>query len=346
MKTLKTGIRGLDSLLGGGIPAGAEVVLYGHPLSGKKPIAMSFLFQGLRDGVPALLVLTDYSYDEWKKMMGWSGFKIEKFEKSGLFRCVDASPEAFSAKELPGFIVRPENPETMDSLSIAISRAAGELAGKGSVRIVFHSVSTLLEKNDAPTVYRFFQFLSGKFRSMNATVVYSLDWGMFEEKDIAMIEHLVDGVIEIGEERLRVRGFLASRTNDWVRFSMKRGNVRVGAGRVRAPAGGKTGVRRAGRKLVKPKARKKGKVLRKTAKRKGRKRGKKKAAWKRRPRGKPEKKRIKRAPGKRRGKAGKTRKQRQARKPRRKKPAAKRKRGALRKKAGMRRKARLKKRRG
>ncbi|MEM4390206.1 MAG: RAD55 family ATPase [Candidatus Micrarchaeia archaeon] len=225
---LSTGVDALDKLLGGGIPAGASVLVYGHPLSGKRPLLMSFVYRGLKDGEPALLVLTDHSYQDWKMMMGWSGWRLEPFEKKGLVACVDASPAAFAAKELPPQVVRPDNPEALNALSIAITRASQALAGKGAPRLVFSSLSTPLQKNDAPTLYRFLRFLKNKFREMGASVMYSLDIGMITEKDALMIEHLMDGVIEIGESKLRVRGFLDSITNEWVTFSAKAGKLSVG----------------------------------------------------------------------------------------------------------------------
>ncbi|MEM3030471.1 MAG: RAD55 family ATPase [Candidatus Micrarchaeia archaeon] len=225
---LGTGVDGLDRLLGGGIPSGASVLVYGHPLSGKRPLLMSFIHRGLEGREPALLVLTDHSYQDWKMMMGWSGWRLEPFEERGLVACVDASPAAFAAKELPPQVVRPDNPEALNALSIAITRASEALAGKGAPRIVFSSLSTLLQKNDAPTLYRFLQFVKNKLKAMGTTVLYSLDLGMIAEKDALMIEHLMDGVIEVGEGRLRVRGFLDSATNEWVAFSMRAGKLFVG----------------------------------------------------------------------------------------------------------------------
>jgi len=225
---LSTGVVGLDGLLGG-IPSGASVLVYGSPLTGKRPLLMRFAYEGMRRGEPAVLILTDHSYQDWKMMMGWSGWMLEPFEKMGLVACVDASPRAFAEKELPPHVIRPENPEALNALSIAITRAGESIAGKGAPRVIFSTLSSLLKKNDAPTLYRFLMFLKNKFRMMGATVFYSLDLGMFEEKDAIMIEQLMDGVVEIGEGRLRVRGFIDSKTDEWVEFSVKGGRIRVGS---------------------------------------------------------------------------------------------------------------------
>ena len=50
MTKLKTGIRELDKLIGGGIESGSRNILYGPPGTGKTVFAMQFLWQGLQEG--------------------------------------------------------------------------------------------------------------------------------------------------------------------------------------------------------------------------------------------------------------------------------------------------------
>jgi len=50
MAKLKTGIKGFDDLIGGGIESGSRNILYGAPGTGKTVFAMQFLWQGLCEG--------------------------------------------------------------------------------------------------------------------------------------------------------------------------------------------------------------------------------------------------------------------------------------------------------
>ena len=49
---VSTGIKGLDEITGGGLPAGRTTLLCGGPGCGKTLLATSFLVQGARNGEP------------------------------------------------------------------------------------------------------------------------------------------------------------------------------------------------------------------------------------------------------------------------------------------------------
>ncbi|MCX6769694.1 MAG: circadian clock protein KaiC, partial [Candidatus Micrarchaeota archaeon] len=43
-----TGIASLDDILGGGVPTSGNILIYGDPLCGKKPLLMQFIYEGLK----------------------------------------------------------------------------------------------------------------------------------------------------------------------------------------------------------------------------------------------------------------------------------------------------------
>src|SRR5581483_8792234 len=72
---LKTGIRGLDDVLMGGLPAHRLYLLQGEPGTGKTTAGMSFVLEGVRRGESCLYVSLSETLDELAAMArshGWS----------------------------------------------------------------------------------------------------------------------------------------------------------------------------------------------------------------------------------------------------------------------------------
>jgi len=59
LKKVSTGIKGLDEVTGGGLPAGRTTLLCGGPGCGKTLLATSFIVQGARNDEPAVFVTFD-----------------------------------------------------------------------------------------------------------------------------------------------------------------------------------------------------------------------------------------------------------------------------------------------
>lgn len=91
MDRVKTGVEGLDRILGGGVPKGSSVLVTGGTGTGKTTLSMQFLMEGLRNGENCLLVTCEEEprrlYEEMKQL-GWD---FEKYEKEGKLIVIDAA---------------------------------------------------------------------------------------------------------------------------------------------------------------------------------------------------------------------------------------------------------------
>ncbi|WP_406660534.1 ATPase domain-containing protein [Methanolobus sp. ZRKC3] len=89
---VEAGIPGLDTMLGGGILKYSSTLVAGKPGTGKKIFGLQFIYHGLQQGEPALIVTFEDSPHQLlmdAKRMGWD---LEEFMKSGLLHFICSNP--------------------------------------------------------------------------------------------------------------------------------------------------------------------------------------------------------------------------------------------------------------
>jgi len=92
MKQCKTGIRGLDELVGGGIPEGRTVLVIGGPGSGKTIFAAQFLYKGIKEyNENGVFVSLDESKEHFYSEMRQFGWDFAEAEKNRKFAFIDAT---------------------------------------------------------------------------------------------------------------------------------------------------------------------------------------------------------------------------------------------------------------
>lgn len=89
---LKTGIKGLDELIGGGIASGSRTILYGPPGVGKTVFAMQFLWQGLLEGEAVSFDVMDKPFPRLRAYFKSFGWNIEPYEANKKFISIQAFP--------------------------------------------------------------------------------------------------------------------------------------------------------------------------------------------------------------------------------------------------------------
>lgn len=88
-----TGAKGLDDMLGGGLPLGRSILVCGGPGSGKTTFGVQFLYNGISHyGEKGLYITLDESPEHLRKDMAGFGWDLRGLEKDGKFVIVDASP--------------------------------------------------------------------------------------------------------------------------------------------------------------------------------------------------------------------------------------------------------------
>ena len=91
MQLISTGVKGLDELLGGGLPKGKCVLVVGSPGAGKTILQMQFLTGGAKADERGLYVAMDETPEQVKTNLSSFGWDIEGLEKNGKILFLDAT---------------------------------------------------------------------------------------------------------------------------------------------------------------------------------------------------------------------------------------------------------------
>ena len=193
MKRVKTGIPGMDELLGGGIPERNVVLLSGGPGTGKSIFSQQFVYKGLEMGEAGVYVtLEEHPLQVLKNMEGF-GWDASKYEQEGSFAIVDAFTAGIgSYAERERFVVK--DPDDVRELVDVLKKAINETKAK---RVVIDSVTTLyLTKPVAArsTIFQLKKVLAG----LGCTAIFVSQVSVGERGFGGPgVEHGVDGIIRL-----------------------------------------------------------------------------------------------------------------------------------------------------
>jgi circadian clock protein KaiC len=222
----RTGVGGLDDILGGGLPTNHLYLLDGEPGTGKTTLGLQFLMEGAKNGERGLYVTLSESRAELELVAESHGWKLDGIE------IFELSKDAAGDVEESYTIFHPaevELQQTVDEVLKAVEK-------QNPVRVVFDSLSEMrLLARDPLRFRRQILALKQFFNGRECTVIL-LDDKTAPEGDL-QLHSLAHGVIvlehvalEYGSERRRlqvtkVRGIKFR--GGFHDFRIKRGGIEV-----------------------------------------------------------------------------------------------------------------------
>lgn len=93
IERISTGIPGLDPLIEGGFKKGSINLICGGAGSGKTTAAVQFLIEGIKRGEAAIYMTFEERKEKLYDDMLQFGWDLEKYEKMGLFKFLEYTPE-------------------------------------------------------------------------------------------------------------------------------------------------------------------------------------------------------------------------------------------------------------
>jgi KaiC/GvpD/RAD55 family RecA-like ATPase len=230
----KTGDRRLDDLLLGGVPFGANVLIYGPPFTGKEVTINSFVAEGLQKGVPCIFVITDKLPSEIREEMMFIVSGFEEYEKMGLVRFIDAYSRSIGIEDVEPNVVYIDDATDHKAIMKATDDVSKELMKTHKYyRLAFRSVSTLIAYMDSGSAYKFLQPYAGKRKREKAVAMYAIEKGMHDEQDIQMIGSVMDGMVDYKVEQLKtflcIKGIGDVQSRAWIDYSYSKQGLSIGS---------------------------------------------------------------------------------------------------------------------
>jgi circadian clock protein KaiC len=188
----KTGIKGLDSILLGGIPRTNVILVQGVTGSGKTLMGMEFIYRGITQfNEPGLIVVFETNPDKLIRDAAGFGWNLEQLQREKKLQIIFTSPQVFD-QEL----------RSPDSL---LMETASEM---GAQRIFVDGVGLLTPHPGGINFVRsgfreLFQQLIESLNRENLTAMFSLEAGSTADSiaTVEMADFLADTVIELGRNR-------------------------------------------------------------------------------------------------------------------------------------------------
>jgi len=102
---VKTGIPGLDELMGGGIPRGHTVIIGGGPGSGKTVMSSQIIHEGVNYGDKGVYVTFSETPEAFKRNMKIFGWDFNRLERMGMVKIIGMPSTVGGAAEILGHIL-------------------------------------------------------------------------------------------------------------------------------------------------------------------------------------------------------------------------------------------------
>lgn len=224
---VKTGIDGLDDILGGGLPGNHLYLLEGDPGTGKTTLAMQFLLEGVRTGESGLYITLSESKRELEEVADSHKWSLEGISIHEMTPVEDSlSPEAQYT------VFHPSEVELTDTVS-SILQQVEKIQPR---RVVFDSLSEMRMLARDPLRYRRQILGLKRFFAGRECTVLLLDDHTTGDDDL-QLQSIAHGVIiiestgrpyGIKRRRLEVRKLRgASYREGYHDFSIKTGGIEI-----------------------------------------------------------------------------------------------------------------------
>lgn len=188
-KRITTGVLKLDKMLDGGFPENSSVLIDGTPGVGKSILCQQFINEGIKNNDKCIFITFDVRPETICSSMERFGWNVKN--KITFFDCFSyrVGTPSSSRYAITGL-------SDLNQISMIFEDIINDI-GKGKKRIVVDSLSTLLLYSDAELAKKFLKDFIATAVSEKAVILLTIEEGIHDEKTVAILNYLVDGLIEM-----------------------------------------------------------------------------------------------------------------------------------------------------
>jgi len=228
----RSGGQRIDELLGGGFPFKSCSVVQGPAFIGKDILLSQFVAEGIKYGIPALVILTQSTTSKFRKMIVEMDYKLEERERAGLLSYVDCHAKTVGLMGKNPFALYLNGVGDLDALSHAIDRfQTGYKENFFYHRMIFDSLSSVLRAHGINRTVSFLNNLTAKTKAFNGIALFDLASGIHQAEEINAIEQVMEGSIILREDKgghhMMVKGLQDVKGRDWVRYNFNEKGIDI-----------------------------------------------------------------------------------------------------------------------
>lgn len=232
---VKTGTPRLDDLLYGGIPFNSNVLFVGPAFVGKEVALLNFIAEGLRKGIPAIIITTAKLPIDVAKDIAPILPTFVEYDQLGLVKWIDCTSPMSSGKVVKEKnVYRVNGPTDFDNIYQVVNQLDEEFKRKYPYfRLAYLTLSSSITQADERDAMTFVQRLVNRLRQTKAVSAIALERGMHTDQTLEALEHMVDGAIHFKSDKqkqmLQVAGLGEVQTHDWVPYKHTNKALMIGS---------------------------------------------------------------------------------------------------------------------
>ncbi len=208
---IKSGLDGLDALLGGGLPENTVTLIYGPPKTGKSIFCYQFLYSGLLQEEPCLYVMSDYNWNQLSERMMAFNWPIEKFAKDNFIFRIDTLSRLGTKVPKETQTLKISHTENPTDVMLHVSGGTRFLYKKfNRFRAVMDSSTSFFLYNPHQLINRVLKSFVLNIKEARGTGIITYAQGSVDAQTETMLKASVDNLIRLDGEEMHIEAMIGS----------------------------------------------------------------------------------------------------------------------------------------